>query len=124
MQFFVFLSLLSLHVLGAKHVQIVSDGFVRGEWVVAGIATNFTVEVARNSSGIIPQDTYYSWLVVPASNVLPPVTQTGHKMFSYSFPQHGHYDLIVVGNHSAGSFSAQHMLSAECKLSEVYIILL
>lgn len=107
-----------LHSLftGAIHVQIVtSDDTLKGEWIIANVTTTFMVDIAANFSEVIPPDTFYTWHVVPATNSLKPTTVEGNSCLSYSFPLNGRYDLLVVGNHSAGSFSAQLLLRAECK---------
>ena len=108
---------MNIFLAGATHVQIVSiDNSLKGEWITANVTTTFTVEIASNLSEVIPPDTYYSWSIVPTNGLMPTTQRGDGSHISYSFSLYGHYDVFVYGNHSAGSFSAQLTLHAECKL--------
>jgi hypothetical protein len=102
-----------LFPLGAKHVQIIAHGGRGGVYVEANAKTNFSVIAATDES--IPSETTYRWHVVSTDNHIEFEKNTA--LLSYTFPVYGHYDLSVIGNHSAGSFSAQIGIKAESKLS-------
>ena len=101
--------------LSGVHVQIVSSDLLMGHWVVTSVNSTFTVEQLPGFDESIPPDTFYTWHLVPADGLhLQPITQaTGRNMFTYSFPEYGHYELSVIGNHTTGSFSAQIGIIAE-----------
>ena len=84
---------------------------------MASVSNTFTVEQKSEFDESIPPDTFYTWHMVPAFglNLQSTDQTTGSNMFNYSFPKHGSYDLSVIGNHTAGSFSAQIGLIAESK---------
>lgn len=95
-----------------------SDNIINGGWVISGMMSNFTVMVAEGSTGIVPPDTAYSWHVTGSDGLIP-VAGSG-PVFSYSFPRSGRYELAVNGEHHAGSFSTQLMLTAECMNTEYH----
>ena len=80
-------------------------------YVEANAKTNFTVIAATDEA--IPSETTYRWHVVSMEHHVEFEQNT--TLLSYTFPFYGHYDLSVIGNHSAGSFSAQIRIEAESK---------
>ena len=99
--------------LGAKHVQIKTLGGRGGIYVEVNVKTNFSVTAMSGEA--IPTETSYRWHIVSTDNNIN--FENNSPLLSYTFPSYGHYDLSVIGNHSAGSFSAQIAIEAESKFS-------
>ena len=77
------------------------------------VKTSFRVTAVSDEA--IPTETSYRWHIVSTDN--PIEFENNSPLLSYTFPSYGRYDLSVIGNHSAGSFSAQIAIEAESKLS-------
>ena len=103
--------LLFFSPVGAKHVSIVAIGGRGDNYVEANAKTNFTVQPVTGEA--IPRETSYRWHVV--STVHDIEFEQSTALLSYTFPYYGLYNLSVIGNHSAGSFSAQIRIEAESK---------
>ena len=92
-------------------MKIISDALKEDGYVEVNVATIFTAQATTGEA--IPDETTYVWHMVSAANGVQ--FESTDNVFSYKFPRYGHYDLSVIGNHSAGVFADQIRIDAESK---------
>ena len=92
-------------------MKIVSDALKEDRYVEVNVASIFTAQATTGEA--IPDETTYVWHMVSAANGVQ--FESTDNVFSYKFPRYGHYDLSVIGNHSAGVFADQIRIDAESK---------